>query len=73
MKQLKENTYKKKRRLKFDLIFFNKILFSLILAVSFYYVMNINNLSIKGFELKTLEEEVKELTEERKVLDLEVA
>ena len=63
----------KQRKIKFNLVFFNKTLFSFILSLSFYYVMNINNLSIKGFELQTLKEEVKELGEEKKTLDLEVA
>ncbi len=58
--------------IKFNLVFLNKILFSFILILSSYYVMNINNLAIKGFALQELKQEVKELDEEKKTLNLEI-
>ena len=57
----------------FGLIFFNKLLFSIILISGFCYTLNINDLAVKGFELQALKQEIKELHETEKTLKLEVA
>jgi len=65
--------HRKARKIKFDLILLNKLLFSLILLIGSFYVININNLAIKGFALQELKHEIKELDEKKETLDLEIA
>lgn len=64
---------KKKRRLKFNLKLLNKLLFLSVFSLGLCYVININNLAIRGFELQKLKLEIKELKEQEKNYDLEIA
>lgn len=51
---------------------FNKILFSLIVVSILYYVTGINDLTVKGFRLQELKNDVAKLREENKKVKVSV-
>lgn len=64
--------YKKNSVKFFNLSIVIKFLFVLIVICGFYYIAGVNNLSTKGFELKELKQQAKDLENKNKELELKM-
>ena len=60
-----------KKRLKLDLKKFNSLLFISIIVFGVCYLLTMNDLSVKGFQLQELKKEAKDLNDDNKNLELE--
>jgi len=58
---------------KFQGFNFNIIILGLIVLVSFLYLIQVNSVAAKGFEIKDLEKRIEELKDGNKDLELKVA
>ena len=72
----KTNRQKQKSNTKYSKIFtfklFNKLLYLIIILSGVYYLVNVNDLSIKGVKLQEFKKEINNLVEENNNLELEV-
>jgi len=68
-KSFKGKKYKNKDS---NFIFFNKILFVLIVFTGVFYMGTVNSLTVKGFELQKLQKIHKRLLKEKKENELEI-
>ena len=67
--ELKKQSFWKK----FQRFNFNIIILGLIILISFLYVVQVNSVAAKGFEIKDLEESIEALKDGNKDLELKVA
>jgi len=74
LKKLKEQYYKKNLFAKYQINSRNwlLVLMGMILVCGFFYLWQINSLATKGYEIKGLEEQVAELRQINKKIDLEI-
>jgi len=63
---------KENKKLKFNLKIFNIFIFVLVLVSGVYYLVGINDLTIKGFKLQELKKEVSQLNDKNKELEIKV-
>jgi len=72
MTKTKSISEKKNKKSFLNLKNFNRFLFGLIIIGGLYYVVSINDLSVKGFSLQELRQNVRLLNAANKEIDLEI-
>lgn len=71
-KQIKTNTKKKIKMISISTKILNVTLITLLFVFSFAYLVQMNSLSTKGYQIKELESKISDLQQDSKDLELQV-